>query len=103
MGAARADFIFRDRRGALHFGVGARGSSGIQAVEPAAAAFSGAADRGVYGQRDAARAAGYSRAIAIARTGEIYREFSPAEFAVHREGVRERDAGWAAFAGAPKL
>ena len=63
-----ADFVFRNRRSALHFGMGARVPSGIPADEPAAAEFSGSSDRGVHRQRNAAGAARHHRAAQAARS-----------------------------------
>ena len=66
---ARADFDFCDRRGALHFRVGARISAGVPAAEFAAGEFSWVRDCGVYGERDAAGAARHHRAIEAAGAG----------------------------------
>ena len=54
--------LFRHRRSALHFGMGPRVPARIPPAEFAAQAFSGSPDRGVYGQRHAARAARHYRA-----------------------------------------
>ena len=51
--ARRADFLFRDRRSALYFGVGARISAGVSATAFVARAFSDAAHCGIHRQCDA--------------------------------------------------
>ena len=75
--AARTDFFFRDRRSALHLGMGPRISSGIPAAEPTARAFSGSSDRGVHGERHAGACGTTSSTSSNCATPrQIHRELS---------------------------
>ena len=61
-------------------------------LSSSAKTFCRAADCGVYGERNAAGSARHYCAASAARAGQIYCELSPAEFELHREGVRGQDA-----------
>ena len=82
-------FIFRHRRGALHFRVGPRVPAGIPAIEPPASPFSRLrrsrpsppAPRGECGTTS-------SSSLQLREPRQVHRQLSPAEFALHRQGVR---------------
>src|SRR5260221_683079 len=78
--------------------MGARIPAGVPATEPIARALPGSADRGVHGQRYAARAARHYRAVAASRAAQAYRQLSAAEPELYRARKQFAHAGRAATA-----